>query len=323
MFLHYSLYPLAEHGVSISNSGCGEIPELAERLFKQAIEDGLISRNPFAGMSTSVRSNKERKHYVDLEAFAKVLEKAPNATWRSLLVLARLAAFRIPSEAEGLKWEHIAWEAKRISIVGSSKTEHHAKRQVRIVPLFPEIERELLKLHIEAKEKAEYVFPELRANTNLRTTLEKIIQISGVKPWPKLWQNLRSSAATDFARSVPSHIAASICGHTEEIAQEHYWMVEDSDLDTTMDKISSLHGEKLSPTIAHNIAHEDVFCGPESSLGVSTPMEGETKKAQEIPGFVALCQFLASGGFTLRMGEEGLEPLRKQQQKHPFSTHPK
>jgi hypothetical protein len=52
-------------------------------------------------------------------------------------------------------------------------------------------------------------------------------------------------------------------------------------------------------------------------------MEGETKKAQEIPGFVALCQFLASGGFTLRMGEEGLEPLRKQQQKHPFSTHPK
>ena len=308
MFLHYSLYPLAEHGVSISNSGCGEIPELAERLFKQAIEDGLISRNPFAGMSTSVRSNKERKHYVDLEAFAKVLEKAPNATWRSLLVLARLAAFRIPSEAEGLKWEHIAWEAKRISIVGSSKTEHHAKRQVRIVPLFPEIERELLKLHIEAKEKAEYVFPELRANTNLRTTLEKIIQISGVKPWPKLWQNLRSSAATDFARSVPSHIAASICGHTEEIAQEHYWMVEDSDLDTTMDKISSLHGEKLSPTIAHNIAHEDVFCGPESSLGVSTPMEGETKKAQEIPGFVALCQFLASGGFTLRMGEEGLEP---------------
>ena len=129
-----------------------------------------------------------------------------------------------------------------------------------------------------------------------------------MKSWPKLWQNLRSSAATDFARSVPSHIAAAICGYTEEIAQEHYWTVEDNDLDTTMDKISSLHGEKLSPTIAHNIALENVFCGPESSLGVSTPMEGETKKAQEIPGFVALCQLLSSSGFSLRMGEEGLEP---------------
>jgi hypothetical protein len=39
-------------------------------------------------------------------------------------------------------------------------------------------------------------------------------------------------------------------------------------------------------------------------------MEGETKKAQEIPGFVALCQILSSGGFTLRMGEEGSEFLR-------------
>jgi hypothetical protein len=116
--------------------------------------------------------------------------------------------------------------------------------------MFPEIEKELLKLHVEAEDGAEYVFPDLRADSNLRTTLEKIIQRAGVKPWPKLWQNLRSSAATDFSRTVPSHIGASICGHTEEIAQEHYWTVEDSDLDTTMSRISSLHGEKLSPTIS-------------------------------------------------------------------------
>jgi hypothetical protein len=108
-----------------------------------------------------------------------------------------------------------------MAIVSSSKTEYHAKRQVRIVPFLPEIERELLKLYAEPTE-SQYVFPDLRADSNLRTTLEKIIQRAGVKPWPKLWKNLRSSAATDFARSVPSHIAASICGHTEEIAQEHY-----------------------------------------------------------------------------------------------------
>jgi len=277
---------------------------LCRQIFKQAIEDGLIARNPFAGMSTSVRSNKERKHYVDLETFAKVLEKAPNATWRSLLVLARLAAFRIPSEAQGLKWEHIAWEAKRISIVGSSKTEHHAKRQVRIVPLFPEIERELLKLHLEAEEGAEYVFPGLRADTNLRTTLVKIIRRAGLKTWPKLWQNLRSSAATDFARSIPSHIAASICGHTEEIAKEHYWTVEDSDLDNVIDKLTP----DLSQKLAIKLAIDDVSCGPKSSLGVSTPKDDETRKAQEIPGFVSLCRLLTSRGFSLAMGDIGLEP---------------
>ena len=88
------------------------------------------------------------------------------------------------------------------------------------------------------------------------------------------------------------------------IAQEHYWTVEDSDLDNVIEKLTP----DLSQKLAIKLAIGDVFCGPESSLGVSTPMEGETKKAQEIPGFVALCQLLSSGGFTLRMGEEGLEP---------------
>jgi hypothetical protein len=64
--------------------------------------------------------------YIPIDVFAKVLEKAPNATWRSLLVLARLGALRIPSEAQGLKWDHIAWEAKRISIIASSKSWRNA-----------------------------------------------------------------------------------------------------------------------------------------------------------------------------------------------------
>jgi integrase len=242
---------------------------LCRQIFRQAIEDGLIIRNPFLGMSTSVRSNKERKLYIDLETFAKVLEKAPNAKWRSLLVLARLAAFRIPSEAQGLKWEHIAWEAKRISIVGSSKTEHHDQRQIRIVPLFPDIERELLKLYAEPTESQD-VFPELRADSNLRTTLLKIIQRAGLKPWPKIWQNLRSSAATDFARSVPSHVAASICGHTEEIAKEHYWTVGDRDLDNVIEKLTPELSAKLAPKLALN----DVSNGLDRSTTVSLPEEG-------------------------------------------------
>ena len=64
--------------------------------------------------------------------------------------LARLAAFRIPSEAQGLKWDHIAWEAKRISVVDSSKTEHRAKRAVRVISMLPAIEVELLAWFAEA-----------------------------------------------------------------------------------------------------------------------------------------------------------------------------
>jgi len=244
--------------------------------------------------------DKERQEYVPLEVSAKVLDKAPNARCRSLLVLARLGALRIPSEAQGLRWDHIAWEAKRISIVASSKTEHHAKRAVRIIPLLPAIEKELLSLHLEAEEGAELVFPDVNGTTNLRTTLEKIIARAGVKQWPKLSQNLRASGATDFARTLPSHVAAEICGHTEQIAKEHYWTVSDSDLDQAI--------ADLSPGIAQKLAHEGGSKGLGSSFDGSTANHPKTKKAREIPGFVSACRLLAEGGLYLKMGDEGLEP---------------
>lgn len=181
---------------------------------------------------------------------------------------------------------------------------HELSGSLRVVPLFPDVERELLKLHCEATPGEEYVFPDLRGDSNLRTTLEKIVLRAGVKPWPKLWQNLRASAATDLAKTVPSHIAASICGHTEQIAQEHYWKVGEDDLDQTISKLSSMHSEKL----AIKLAIIDVPKGPESSLAVSTPWDDETKKPKESLGFVSICRLLADAGFSLRIGEEGLEP---------------
>ncbi len=113
--------------------------------------------------------------------------------------------------------------------IKSPKTEHHAGHESRVVPLFPDVERELLSLHLEAAEGEDRVFPTIDPSTNLRTTFEKIIRRAGVQQWPKLWQNLRASAATDLARAFPSHIATAICGHSEEVAMEHYWTVTDSD----------------------------------------------------------------------------------------------
>jgi hypothetical protein len=65
---------------------------------------------------------------------------------------------------------------------------------------------------------------------------------------------------------------------------------------------------KLTPELSVKLALNDVSNGLDRSTTDSSPEEGETKKAQEIPGFVAICRLLSSSGFTLRMGEEGLEP---------------
>lgn len=205
-----------------------------KQVFSQAVMDGIILRNPFQGIAASVRSNKERQTYVDLETFSKVLAMAPNVRWRALLVLARVGALRVPSEVAKLKWDHINFEAKRILIVDSSKTEHHANRAIRRIPMMPSLEKELLAWFAESPE-GDDAFPDIKGDSNLRTTLEKIIARAGVKQWPKLWQNLRASACTDFARTLPSHVAAAICGHTKQIAQEHYWTVDDSDLDAVIE----------------------------------------------------------------------------------------
>ena len=62
---------------------------------------------------------------------------------------------------------------------------------------------------------------------------------------------------------------------------------------------------RISPAI---FAHLDGYCGPNPSFTVSGASGQDTKKPKESLGFVAICQALASLGYSLRMGEEGLEP---------------
>ena len=95
-----------------------------------------------------------------------------------------------------------------------------------------------------------------------------------------------------------------LCGHTEEVAKEHYRKVGQGDLDQTMEKLSKIHSEKL----AIKVAIKDDSQGLESSLTVSTTCDDETKKPKESLGFVAICRLLSEAGLLSRMGEEGLEP---------------
>ncbi len=185
----------------------------------------------------------------------------------------------MPSEVMGLRWSDIAWKAKRFT-VHSPKTEHHEGRDTRVVPLFPELETELLALHLEAEPKAEFVFPGIDENTNLRTTLEKIIRRAGVQQWPKLWQNSRASGSTDLARTLPGHVAAAICGHTEQIAKEHYWQVAGSDLDAALNLMPRIGG--------HNGGHKDCHEGAipgnstEGESSPETPIDQEKQRKSSL-----------------------------------------
>lgn len=88
---------------------------------------------------------------------------------------------------------------------------------------------DLYELWTNAAEGAVYVLPRLRKMTNLNPQLGRIIKRPGVQVWPKKWQNLRATRATELEREFPTHVVTSWCGHTERIAKQHYWMTTEED----------------------------------------------------------------------------------------------
>jgi len=77
-----------------------------------------------------------------------------------------------------------------------------------------------------------------------------------------------------------------------------------SDLDQAIADLSPGIAQKLSK----KLSIEGGSKGLGSSFDGSTANHPKTKKAREIPGFDAVCQLLTRDGFSLKMGDEGLEP---------------
>ena len=55
----------------------------------------------------------------------------------------------------------------------------------------------------------------------------RIIKRAGLKPWAKLWQNLRSTRETKLADEFPAHVACAWIGNSEVVANKHYLQVTD------------------------------------------------------------------------------------------------
>ncbi len=200
---------------------------MARQFFKEALELKLITTNPFAGLKAVVRGNPSRLCFVDGDTIAKVIEACPNAEWRLLVGLARYGGLRVPSEVVALRWGDIDWD-KGTFTVTSSKTEHHEGKGSRVVPIFPELLPLLEEAFDMAEEGTQYVIQRYRNPAqNLRTQLKKIIRRAGVEPWPKLWQNLRSSRETELVEKFPIQVVTAWLGNTTAVAMKHYLQVTD------------------------------------------------------------------------------------------------
>ena len=251
----------------------------ARQYFEYAKDCKLIADNPFAKIRAGSQRNTSRKFFVSREVIDAVLAACPDNEWRLIVVLARYAGLRIPSELEELTWERIDWEHNRFTVVVKKK-EHIDGHGTRVVPIFPEIRPYLEQAWAEAPSGAMEVVPRGRTgNVNLRTGLFKILDRASVAQWPKLFVNLRASRETELMRSEPAHVVHAWLGNSREVAEDHYLMVTDDDFERASKGAAGLGAEVAarvrSPAsrIPDQIPDQSVQvrCNPERSPETKTP----------------------------------------------------
>lgn len=228
--------------------------EHARTAFKQAVRLGLLERSPFEFIHPKAGNPSERWQYVPAEMIVRLLDYCPNWTWRTLLVLARFAGLRTPSEPFSLKWTDVLWEEGKL-LIDSPKT------GLRAMPLFPIVRKTLEEAFELAEPGSVFVIPESyrkRAmgpagfrNANLRTTLLKIIRRAGETPWPRLWHNLRASCETDLVSRYPLPTAAKWLGNSSMIAYRHYVSVTDQTFQQAVQEDPFEMAQKAAQKAAH------------------------------------------------------------------------
>ena len=267
----------------------------ARQFFTAAIKHGLIDRNPFEGIAATVRANPDRFYFITREEAQKVLGACPDAEWRLIFALARYGGLRCPSEVLGMTWPDVDWNQNRVRIPG-------IKTESRTIPLFPE----LLPLLRDAFEQAEpgthHVITRYRdANQNLRTQLQRIIRRAGLEPWPKLFQNLRSTRETELAETFPIHVVCKWIGNSQPVAAEHYLQLTDEHFERAIRDTASDDDAEA----AHNPAQKPAETSRNGPKDLSDDNAQPVVVAEGCEVFP-----VASEGFDMpRIPPRGVEPL--------------
>ncbi len=189
----------------------------AKQFFQAAVKYRLIPENPFADEVAAVRGNPDRMFMVPVEWIDRCIRKAPCEDWRIILAFARYAGMRA-HECCIQRWDDIDLVNNRM-IVRSNKSP-----AIRSCPIFPELRPHLLRAREMAPGGAELVVTRYGPDSNLRTTLQKIITRAGLVPWPKLMQNLRATRETELLACYPAKDVTSWLGNSPTVANNHYAM---------------------------------------------------------------------------------------------------
>ena len=198
--------------------------------FNWAVSNGWIDKSPLDGIGTGSFVNKKNTRIVSMSDYRRFLDACPCQDWRVIIALSRIGGLRCPNEVLALRWEDVHWSLNRF-FVRSPKTERHAGKEGRWVPIFPELREELEALFFSPEsEGREFVVNRYRdTSQNLRTTFGKIVHRAGLEMFPQPFRNLRMTRSNEVYNRWGAFKESQWIGHSSRVRADHYLMITDDD----------------------------------------------------------------------------------------------
>ncbi len=300
----------AAGGQGLAAATVGRSIKHAKQFFGAAVRRAVIRVNPFASIKAPGQINTARNFFVDRASTSAVLKACPDPEWQLLFALSRYGGLRCPSEHLALKWEDVNWAQERMRVC-APKTEHLEDGGERWVPIFPELRPFLDAAWERAKPGAVFVVSRYRDTAvNLRTQMLRIIHRAGLKPWPRLFQNLRASRETELAKDWPLHVVCEWIGNSAKVAADHYLQVTEEDYRraahaaTSERKRSAAVGQAKNSSAALREAGEN---GGNGGRPNSRPSSKTPENTEDFQNASADCSGLQLSG----LGPAGFEPATK------------
>ncbi len=189
---------------------------------KWAVQEGFVDNNPFLQLPKNYVVDRSRDFFISRDLIKPILDACPNQCWRVLFALWRLAGLR-RQEPLALTPDSVDLKNRRLTVF-ASKTERY-NGGLRVVPIEPDLARELERLLKELPKDAKFLIYEDRRRSYNAGFL-KILKKAGLEPWPKLIQNLRVSRENEWVdQGYPAHVVAEWMGHSVRTQETYYLRV--------------------------------------------------------------------------------------------------
>ena len=203
---------------------------IARQFFRWAIARKLLETNPAADLAITFDAAADRV-FVPAEDVLALIRCAPRffpaaegLEIAAALALARFGGLRV-GEIPRVQLGDIDPRGKSFSVRDTKRG------QLRIVPLFPEVAYALgPQLRVLGDRPAgDLLFPclVLIGRRGLARRVLELIEAAGLKPWPRLFHNLRASRESELLEQFPQKDVLLWIGNTEAVAMKHYAITRD------------------------------------------------------------------------------------------------